>query len=244
MAPGGSALYCSLTAKLLGVRARMITSFGDDFVGLEMCAGIEIARTPAARTTAFENVYDEGGRRARVLCVAAPLATPDVDADVVLACPVVGEVERSALVRPRDGLLGAGLQGWMRTISPRDGVVSRRALEPGIFAGCDALFLSYEDLGEDLALLDALRAVAPIVVCTDGARGADVFAEGARTRVPAQPADEVDPTGAGDVFAAAFLIALRRGEAPAAAATAGAAAAAVVIAGVGPAPLLGARLIP
>ena len=48
----------------------------------------------------------------------------------------------------------------------------------------------------------------------DGPRGARLWAEGgAPTHVPAYRVPDVDPTGAGDVFAAAFLIALWRGEA-------------------------------
>src|SRR3990172_5152636 len=44
---------------------------------------------------------------------------------------------------------------------------------------------------------------------TKGANGARVYSEGNVYDLPAFTAVEVDPTGAGDVFAAAFLLALR-----------------------------------
>ena len=46
----------------------------------------------------------------------------------------------------------------------------------------------------------------PIVVVTRERRGARVHHEDAWHEIDAFPADEVDPTGAGDVFSAAFLV--------------------------------------
>jgi sugar/nucleoside kinase (ribokinase family) len=43
---------------------------------------------------------------------------------------------------------------------------------------------------------------------TQGARGCTVFVNGEARQIPGFPAREVDPTGAGDVFAAAFLVRL------------------------------------
>ncbi len=233
--PGGSALYATLTAAGLGLSARAVTSFGPDFRGhtLFAAAGVSVENLAAERTTTFENVYLHASRRARVLAVAAPLATP-ADADVVLACPVIDEVAPSALA---GRLVGAGLQGWFRRLGP-GGVVERRVPDDLDFlAPCRAVFVSVEDLGDDAArVLPELRATVPIVVVTDGANGATIHAD--RTvRIGVHPADEVDPTGAGDVFATAFLIALARGEDVEASGAFAAAAASIVVEGVGPAAL-------
>jgi sugar/nucleoside kinase (ribokinase family) len=45
-------------------------------------------------------------------------------------------------------------------------------------------------------------------VVTHGPRGATVYHGGEVRHLPTRPAHEVDPTGAGDVFAAAFLVRL------------------------------------
>jgi len=68
--------------------------------------------------------------------------------------------------------------------------------------------LSEEDLGGDLAPLHEYVRLCPTVVFTTGWQGATVFFKGERYEVLPRPTHEVDPTGAGDVFTAAFLIRL------------------------------------
>ena len=67
---------------------------------------------------------------------------------------------------------------------------------------------------------DALRALGvPEVLVTLGSRGSLVLADGRLVAVPARPVDgEVDPTGAGDAFCAAYLVSRATGNAPVAAA--------------------------
>ena len=66
----------------------------------------------------------------------------------------------------------------------------------------------------------ALRSLGvPEVVVTLGSRGSLVLADGRLTQVPTQPVGgPIDPTGAGDAFAAAYLVSRSSGHAPAAAA--------------------------
>jgi sugar/nucleoside kinase (ribokinase family) len=72
------------------------------------------------------------------------------------------------------------------------------------------LILSIEDLGHDAGLVSIYAKLAPIVVITQGSGDALLYVEGQeRARVPACPAQSVDPTGAGDVFAAALLVRYR-----------------------------------
>ena len=63
---------------------------------------------------------------------------------------------------------------------------------------------------------DALRSLGvPEIVVTFGSEGSLVFAEGRLERVPARPVGgEVDPTGAGDAFIAAYLVSRSSGYAP------------------------------
>jgi sugar/nucleoside kinase (ribokinase family) len=67
---------------------------------------------------------------------------------------------------------------------------------------------------------DALRSLGvPEIVVTLGSQGSLVFADGRLERVTARPVDgEIDPTGAGDAFIAAYLLSRSSGHAPVAAA--------------------------
>jgi 1D-myo-inositol 3-kinase len=241
VAPGGSAMYAGLAAAELGAETRVVTSCGPDFVGRELLAAAGVSLdvvAPADVTTCFENVYRAGKRHQRVLATAAPLSQAVADADVVFACPVVGEVAPSALVAPRGAVLGAGLQGWLRAVDA-EGRVSRRVPDDLAFlAPCHVLFASDEDLGDDEArVLPALLPLAELVVVTEGARGGRIYVKGTPSRYAAAPAREVDPTGAGDVFAAAFLLAIAARAAPAEAAVVAARAAAVAVSAEGPSAL-------
>jgi sugar/nucleoside kinase (ribokinase family) len=84
------------------------------------------------------------------------------------------------------------------------------------------------------ALLDPYE----VVVLKRGSRGARVLRRGAEpVEVPAQPVTEIDPTGAGDAFAAGYLAALMRGGGDdAACAAAGVAAAAEAVSRTGARP--------
>ena len=87
------------------------------------------------------------------------------------------------------------------------------------------------------AALDALRGRVRIAAVTRGAHGSVILANGATVQVGAEPvAKVVDTTGAGDQYAAGFLMGLARGRPLAECGRLGSLAAAEVIAHVGPRP--------
>lgn len=81
----------------------------------------------------------------------------------------------------------------------------------------------------------AAKEVA-ILACTDGENGAHVWANGMHHQVPADPVDIVDATGAGDLFAGAFLWALAEGHDLEACGAMGCAAAGEIISHIGARP--------
>jgi sugar/nucleoside kinase (ribokinase family) len=95
------------------------------------------------------------------------------------------------------------------------------------------LFVSDEDLADGANQLDRWTADVPIVAMTESWRGARVYSEDRWRRMDAFPEKEVDPTGAGDTFATAFLIRLHETGDVAEAARFGAAAASLSVGGVG-----------
>ncbi|MCB9546476.1 MAG: sugar kinase [Myxococcales bacterium] len=232
--PGGSVWYGARTLRALGARPWALTAAGPDFPPL----GPGWRCGAATSTTRFANSYDaEGGRVQILLSLAEPIevqALPPQWRTPALAflAPVLGDFEPGPFVAALAGcpLVGAGLQGWLKHARPGGKVLHGPVgVDPERFRGLHVAFLSEEDLAGRLDWLDALCAVVPLVYLTRGRHGATMFGRDGARDIPACAAEEVDPTGAGDTFAAATLLALAQGKGPVEAARQGAAAASVVV---------------
>lgn len=212
---GGTAAYASLAAYRLGLRTAILTRAAADLNLSGLPPDIEVHRLPSPLTTVFENIYSGGHRTQHVWAKADPIAAADVPqelraARIVLLGPVVAEIEDDVARCFPQSLVAVGAQGWLRTFAAdgRVGKLSPRLWQPRLlFRHCQALFVSEEDLprAETEETLARWTAQVPILFFTLGYRGSRLWADGLWQDVPAFPAREVDPTGAGDVFAAAFL---------------------------------------
>lgn len=209
---GGSVSYASLTARKLGWEAAVLTAAGPEFEAARDLPGVEAFVHPSAATTRFLNLYDEAGRRRQVVQARAddiellPLAEAWRAPDALLLCPVAGEIGGPLAPAFEASVVGAIAQGWLRAMD-REGNVSAQAwLDPArALLGVHVVFLSEHDLpeGQDP---HSLLAFVPIVAVTRGWRGVSLLSREGEVDVPGFPRPEVDPTGAGDVFAAAFLV--------------------------------------
>ena len=212
---GGSAAYATLTARNLGHSARAVTAVGPNFQR-ENCLldSIEIVYQESPETTVFDNRYDEIGHRQQfILGAARKLHGTDVPAkwratDIAYLCPIADEVSAEIVhCFSKDTLIGATPQGWMRRWDTNGKVqVARWQTAEDILPYIEVLILSDEDLRGYPEELDKYIRLTPIVVLTEGAKGATLFQNGTQVESTAYPATEVDPTGAGDVFATAFLL--------------------------------------
>lgn len=212
---GGTATYASLTAQRLGVKVGVLTSVPTDLDLSQALRGIEVHSVPSALATTFENIYQGHTRRQFVHGLASPLQPAHLPAawrgaPIVLLCPLVGELGLDWLGVFPKSLVGVTPQGWMRQWDEQ-GLVRHRAWSEAqqILAGVDVLVFSEEDVARDTALIREYSRLVRIAVVTRGWQGATVFWNGNPRQFPAYRAREVDQTGAGDVFAAAFLIRLR-----------------------------------
>jgi len=211
---GGTATYSSLTARNLGVRVGVITSTAPDFPLQETLSGIEVLYLPSAQTTAFENIYLDGVRRQVIHAVAQPISWASIPpswrrSKIVHLGPVAQEVSPDLVEGWGDGLVAITPQGWMRRWDDVGHVFPCRWEGAEQFLqAADVLILSEEDVRGDWSQIEALARWARIMVVTSGWQGSTVFHRGERRHFPARPVVEMDPTGAGDIFAAAYLIRL------------------------------------
>lgn len=210
--PGGAALYAAVAAEQLGLSVGILTSHADDFPLDAVPSRIEVVSVGAPMTTRFEHRETGGARAMSVTAIARSLGVADVPEDwasapIVLLAPVADEVDPLCATAFTDAAVGASAQGWLRQFGP-GGVVMPRPWESPqrVLARLQALFLSAEDVrGQESAVMEWFQHV-PVGVLTAGRAGALLFVNGYRYEVAACPADEVDATGAGDVFAATFLV--------------------------------------
>jgi hypothetical protein len=162
--------------------------------------------------------------------------------DILFLAPVFGEVPLQAWKSALDArLVCVGAQGWLKTrgerVPGRPGasrvVPADWPAEPALLRGVDVACLSAEDVAGREHLLDRICGAVPLVALTLGKRGCLLLQGGRETHVPVFPAREVDPTGAGDTFAAGMLHGLACGLDPLDAARRGAWCAARVVEGLG-----------
>ena len=211
---GGTATFAAVQAERLGLTVGIVTRAGSDLDLATAFPKAEIALTPSDETTTFQNVYGSEGRSQHVLGRAAAISDTDVpsgwrSAPVVLLGPVCDELPADLSSLFDDPLLGISAQGWLRRVDD-DGRVRGRAWDGEPFwHGGDVLFVSDEDIGADDAQVERWTKDVPIVAMTSNRRGAHVHDDGRWRAIAAFPTSEVDPTGAGDVFATAFLVELR-----------------------------------
>jgi len=229
--PGGSAFYSALQAARLGQRVLILTRGVEREISqlLEPYRDeLELEVLPGPHTTTLETSGSGDTRRQRMLAWAGPIEqTPRIDSSILHLAPIARETP--SRWRGRADFVGLTPQGLARHWSGPDGVISLRAPEHDrLPAGCDALVISELERASCAGLIARAREAGAIVAITAGPRPTTLL-------LPARSATEVsapvsegprEDLGAGDVFAAAFFIALREGQPPEIAADfAGAAAA-------------------
>lgn len=217
---GGTVTYAAHTARSLGSSVAVFTSAPDDLELSSHLPDVDLHIVGAPDATTFENIY-EGQHRHQVLhATAAPLRAADLplhwrDSSVVLLGPLAGELGLDWIEVFPSALVGVTPQGWMRQWDSSGRVTSRPWLEAqDVLSRVSVLVFSEEDVGGDRALIERYAEMASIAVVTRGRNGATLFYKGASRQFPAFRAQAVDPTGAGDVFAAAFLVRLREADDP------------------------------
>lgn len=213
---GGTVTYSARTVRALGQRVAVVTSAAPTLDLNSVLSGIDVALKPSEETMTFENVYTQSGREQFLHGLASPL---DLDAvprhwrqpDIVHLAPLAGECDPALADAFPGALVGVTPQGWLRAWD-ESGRVRASEWEGAsqLLPRVDAAVMSINDAGGDEATIERFARLAPILVVTLGEQGCRVYAGDEERHIPVTPEPEVDPTGAGDIFAAAFFTCLRQ----------------------------------
>ena len=236
---GGSVTYATQTARKLGWEAAALTSAGPDFDPARDLPGVTTFLARGDATTRFVNNYGEGGARTQVLSSRAGDVVLSLvpeewrNPDVLLIGGVAAEIHVRAAEAFAAEVVGANAQGWVRAFGPGGEVMPCEWQRPDEnLAGVHALFLSEHDIPGALRRSRDLLSFVPMIAVTSGWRGLSLVTREGIEQVPGLPRTEVDPTGAGDVFAAAFLMRYQETGNPSEAAVFACCAASCVVEGV------------
>lgn len=240
--PGGTALYSALQAARLGLRTLILTRGVPAEIEqlLEPYRhALDLQVLPAEHTTTLQTVGEGLARHQRLLAWAGPIQGPiegpiEIDTAILHIAPVARETPRAW--SGHAAFTGLTPQGLVREWDAA-GEIAHGPLPPELLPErCDAWVLSERECECCAEPVARAGAGGAVVAVTAGAHPTDLQLPGGELQqvpVPPIPAP-VEDLGAGDVFAAAFFIALYEGLPPARAAAFANAAAAVRIAGVGP----------
>jgi hypothetical protein len=233
--PGGAVLFAALQAARFGLKAQLVSGGNPDDLNAPLHpykSEISIELQPSSRTTVFENV-GTGIQRQQTLHDWAgklDMRSSLPPARIVHLAPVARELPLNAPLHfSEEVFVGLSPQGLLRQWDSRGRVsVHPLNLPPEVGRRIDVMVLSETEAAVGKSAIESVREAGGIVVVTFGGAGCVVLrgADDYRVPTPFRPV-VVDDTGAGDVFAAAFLIRLQEGSDPFQAATFAHAAAAL-----------------
>ena len=223
---GGASAYSAILARNFWVASAIATSIGEDFRDFDTLKGIRLAYQIGESTTTFinkpffkkesftkERREDISERRVQyVTSVANRIKEETIpegwfNAEIVYICPVLDELEEDIIKRFEGSMIGVAPQGWLRSVG-EGGRIEKKKWEKAneVLSKVDFVIVSEEDVFEE----DVLRyaELSNIFVLTKGRKGAELYCDSGKRHehIPAFEREEVDATGAGDVFGAAFLL--------------------------------------
>ena len=208
---GGTAAYAALTARNIGLRVGIITSFGPE-ASVGILKGIQMVSLPTEKSTTFKNLITPAGRKQYVLNIAPSINIRQVPelwrhTPIVHLGPIAQEVEPNLVRYFPDSFIGVTPQGWLRDWDKEGRVFPGEWPEASfVLQRASAAVLSIEDIQGNEDRIEEMASSIRTLVVTEGAAGARVYWNGDLRHFNPPAVEEIDGTGAGDIFAAAFFI--------------------------------------
>lgn len=215
---GGTAAFSALTARALGMRTGVVTAWAGDLPS-DQLNGIIVHSIPTDQNTTFENVYTTStktdlGRTQYLHRLAPRINLQDVPmgwrkSPIIHLGPIAQELDSNLPGDFSPALLALTPQGWMRSWD-ENGLVTPSRWEGAetVLSAAGAVVISLEDVDGDEDEIERLSLATRVLAVTEGPAGARLYWHNDLRRFRAPLKKEMDATGAGDIFAAAFFIRL------------------------------------
>lgn len=223
---GGSSAYVSFSARKLGAQAGVISEIGADFPDTCMKTlrqeGIDLfglKEVKDAATTSFTLTYSNEKRKLTLKSRAPLIGLEDVALDfssrIIHVAPIAGEISSEVVrtLRAKTDMLSLDPQGFLRQFDAEGRTRLKKWKADGVLEQVDVYKSSLREAEAVTGKRNAKTAMETLenigiktVIITLGEEGALLRFDKTSHRIPAfSPGKLVDPTGAGDVFAGAFL---------------------------------------
>lgn len=214
---GGTVSYAARTACAFGLRVGVLTSAAKDDALVEELGEYvdDLIVIPGEDTSTFENIYTPDGRDQYIRGVAERLTLEHLpqawrDIPLVHFGPLTGEIDPAVWFAAfPDAITLMTGQGLLRQWGDDGHVTFKTWFDPDALRTLDWLVLSEEDIVLAPELEAQYAAAANHFVLTRAEKGGTHYFAGSKSETYDTPQVEVlNPTGAGDVFAAALLCSL------------------------------------
>lgn len=208
---GGTAAYSGLTAHALGMNTGIVTATSPD-LNLQSLEQLQVLSIPSDQTTCFKNRYKQSGRAQTLHARAAVLSMESIPPSwtmprIVHFAPIANEIDPDMPYQFASSIIAMTPQGWLRRWDDEGAVrLEKWTLLRELLPAADIVVLSEEDIEGDLEAARELATYCKLLALTRGPLGARIFWKDEVRDIPAPEVEEVEPTGAGDIFAAAFFI--------------------------------------
>jgi sugar/nucleoside kinase (ribokinase family) len=128
------------------------------------------------------------------------------DAPIVHLGPIAQEVEPSLVRAFPNSLIGLTPQGWLRTWNSEKRVFTSEWPEATfVLQKAGAAIVSVEDVAFDESRIEEMASSCRVFAVTEAHQGSRLYWNGDVRRFRPPKVKEVDATGAGDIYAAAFF---------------------------------------
>lgn len=214
----GGTSYSAIAATRLGYKAHILCRSNheiDPWVKRLNEEGIHVEVQPDKHLTFFINDYSFGERQQLLLEHTRKIVYKSSEKmDIIHFNPMFGEINLESIKKARKNceILSLDVQGLVRTTKNKKVIGKFWSKREEFLKHIDFLKVgkneinlvsrkkSYREICEELSSMGA-----KVVALTLGEKGSIVFKED-YYEIPAYKTEEIDPTGAGDVYATAFAI--------------------------------------